>query len=547
VTDAAPAPLLQLRDLVRSFGGVRAVDAVSFAVYPGQIVSVIGPNGSGKTTIFNLISGHLRPEAGEVRFAGAAITGLSPDRVAASGIARTFQNGRVFGNMTVEENLLVGMHTRLKALRPLAGLRGRPLLRWVGLLAETAVALAPPKPARREEEAAKAKAVRELARFGDRLLPRRAHYAHSLSYANRRRTEIARALALEPRLLLLDEPTAGMNPTETQEVLEQIAEFRRKGITVLLIEHKLDLVMSLSDHVVVLDNGRVIAEGKPAAIRDDPIVVEAYLGRGLRQRAERLPAPRSEAPATKRQLELRDVDVCYGAVQVLFNVSLHIDEGEIVCLLGGNASGKSTTMKTILGLLRPKAGAVLIEGSDATRLATPARIDRGLASVPEARRVFAAMSVEDNLRMGAFRRADRAGIGQDLQRMYDLFPRLAERRGQLAGTMSGGEQQMLAMARALMNRPKLLLMDEPTMGLAPIFVERVLDTIATINRHGVSVFMVEQNATMALSIADRGYVIRNGVIVLVGDAEALLGNPTVQDAYLGGREQGTAKHQGAVT
>lgn len=526
---------------------MRAVDGVSFAVYPGQIVSVIGPNGSGKTTIFNLISGHLRPEAGEVRFAGAAITGLSPDRIAASGIARTFQNGRVFGNMTVEENILVGMHTRLKALRPLGGLRVRPLLRWVALLAETEVALAPSPRARREEEAAREKAVRELARFGDRLLPRRAHYAHSLSYANRRRTEIARALALEPRLLLLDEPTAGMNPIETQEVLEQIAEFRREGIAVLLIEHKLDLVMALSDHVVVLDDGRVIAEGNPAAIREDPTVVEAYLGRGLRERAEPMPARKGRVPAPKRQLELRDVDVFYGAVQALFKVSLRVDKGEIVCLLGGNASGKSTTMKTILGLLRPTAGAVLIEGSDATRLATPARIERGLASVPEARRVFAAMSVEDNLRMGAFRRADRAGIGQDLQCMYELFPRLAERRGQPAGTMSGGEQQMLAMARALMNRPKLLLMDEPTMGLAPVFVERVLDTIVTINRQSISIFMVEQNAAMALAIADRGYVIRNGVIVLDGEAEALLGNPTVQDAYLGRRERGAAKHQGAAT
>ncbi|MGH7058071.1 MAG: ABC transporter ATP-binding protein [Acetobacteraceae bacterium] len=181
-----------------------------------------------------------------------------------------------------------------------------------------------------------------------------------------------------------------------------------------------------------------------------------------------------------------------------------------------------------------------IDDEDATRLSTAERIERGLASVPEARRVFAAMSVEENLRMGAFRRHDRGGIREDLERMYALFPRLAERRGQPGGTMSGREQQMLAMARALMSRPRLILMDEPTMGLAPIFVERVLVTIATINREGVSVFMVEQNATMAPSIADRGYVIQNGIIVLAREAEALLGDPAPQEAYLGRRERARA-------
>ena len=230
---------------------MRAVDGVSFAVYPGQIVSVIGPNGSGKTTIFNLISGHLRPEAGEVRFAGAAITGLPPDRIAASGIARTFQNGRVFGNMTVEENLLVGMHTRLKALRPLGGLRDRPLLRWVALLAETEVALAPSPAARREEEAAREKAVRELARFGDRLLPRRAHYAHSPVLRqpppprNRPRARAAAAPAAARRADRRHEPT------ETAEMQALIAELKARGSTILLIEHKLDMVMRLSDRVVV--------------------------------------------------------------------------------------------------------------------------------------------------------------------------------------------------------------------------------------------------------------------------------------------------------
>lgn len=241
------------------------------------------------------------------------------------------------------------------------------------------------------------------------------------------------------------------------------------------------------------------------------------------------------ARLTAPLLELTNVDAYYGPVHALSSMSLHVSSGEIVCLLGGNASGKSTTMKVILGLLRPTTGQVLIDGEDVTDRPTPDRIKRGLASVPEARRIFPTMTIEENLRMGAYLRGDRAGIQADLRRMYELFPRLAERRGQLGGTMSGGEQQMLAMARALMSRPRLICMDEPTMGLAPIFVERVLELIVEINHLGVSVFMVEQNATLALSIANRGYVLQTGALTLQGDAGDLLASPSIREAYLGQR------------
>jgi branched-chain amino acid transport system ATP-binding protein len=234
-------------------------------------------------------------------------------------------------------------------------------------------------------------------------------------------------------------------------------------------------------------------------------------------------------------LQLEAVDVYYGPVHALQEVSLRVDAGEIVCLLGGNASGKSTTMKTVLGLLTPRSGRVLLGGEDVTGLSTAGRIKRGLASVPEARRVFPAMTIEENLRMGAYLRRDAAGIREDVERMMTLFPRLAERRRQLAGTLSGGEQQMLAMARALMSRPRLVCMDEPTMGLAPIFVERVLELIAEINRQGVTIFMVEQNASLALSIANRGYVLQSGKLVLDGPAGELLANPAIREAYLGQR------------
>ncbi|SDR63289.1 amino acid/amide ABC transporter ATP-binding protein 2, HAAT family [Rhizobiales bacterium GAS191] len=233
-------------------------------------------------------------------------------------------------------------------------------------------------------------------------------------------------------------------------------------------------------------------------------------------------------------LELDNVNTAYGAVQVHFDLSLKVGEGQIVCLLGGNASGKSTTMKVVLGLLRPRSGAVSFAGTSIAGLSTPQIIRRGIGSVPESRRLFATMTVRENVLMGAYARRDRPAVAQDYERMQDLFPRIAERAGQQAGTLSGGEQQMVAMARALMGRPRLICMDEPTMGLSPIAVDQVLSLIKTINQQGVTVFMVEQNATLALQIAHFGYVLQTGRIVLSGEGRELLHNPEVQDAYLGG-------------
>jgi branched-chain amino acid transport system ATP-binding protein len=234
-------------------------------------------------------------------------------------------------------------------------------------------------------------------------------------------------------------------------------------------------------------------------------------------------------------LQLDRINSFYGPVQVHFELSLAVPERKIVCLLGGNASGKSTTMKIILGLLQPRSGTVRFAGEDITGQPTPRIIRRGIASVPEARRLFPAMTVRENLLMGAYSRSDASEVGRDLDRVLALFPRLAERLAQRAGTLSGGEQQMVAMARALMGRPKLICMDEPTMGLSPLFVERVLELIAAINREGVAVFMVEQNASLALRIAHEGYVLQTGRIVLSGPAASLLRDPRIQDAYLGGQ------------
>ncbi len=499
-------PLLQVEGVSLSFGGLACLSDLDLVVGEGEIVSVIGPNGAGKTSLFNVVTGVYPPDAGRILLEGASLVGLDPHQIARRGVARTFQTLRLFLNMTVKENVMAAAygHTKAGVLRS--------VLRTPGM--------------RREEREIERLAEERLGFFGDRLVGYRWRQpAYSLSYANRRRLEIARATAAQPKLLLLDEPAAGMNPVETHEITELIARLREEGgYTILVIEHDMHVVEGISDRVVALDHGVKIAEGSFEEVATDPRVVEAYLGTSA--------AAHMSANGSAPLLRLEGVNTYYGQMHILQDVDLEVGEGELVCLLGGNASGKSTTLKTILGIVPARSGRLTFGGEDLTRMPTSRRIERGLAIVPENRRLFGPMTVLENLEMGAYLRP-RADLREDLDRVYELFPLLAERKKQLAGTLSGGEQQMVAMGRALMARPKLLLMDEPSMGLAPILVERSFEIIGQVHAAGVALLVVEQNANVSLSIADRGYVLSTGRIVLEGKASELIRHEELRKAYLG--------------
>jgi branched-chain amino acid transport system ATP-binding protein len=507
--------LLQAEGVSVHFGGLKAVNEVSMKVTEGQIVALIGPNGAGKTTFFNAVSRLQKLSAGKIQFAGRDVTKMSTANTARLGMARTFQNLRIYPNMSVLENVLVGCHQHEKT-----GL-------WAG-------GLGLPHQ-RREERASRQRAMQALAAVG--LEATAALPAASLPYGSQRLVEIARALASEPRLLLLDEPAAGMNASERAHLVEQIRRIRDSGITVLLVEHDIELVMGISEYMYVLDYGRLISEGRPEVVQKDPAVIEAYLGAASAHRQDLCQTRdlvTGECPGMEDLLVVENLATSYGAIRALHGVSFTVRKGEVVTILGANGAGKTTLLHTISGLLRPDDGTVYYKGANITRLAPEKIAARGIRQAPEGRRLFRDLSVEDNLVVGSSGRRDwRGTLADDIAYVYELFPILGERRKQPAGTLSGGERQMLAIGRALVGKPDLLVLDEPSMGLAPLVVERIFEALGELNKQGLTMLMVEQSAEMALSLAHRGVVLQTGSVVVSGLSDDLKKDDRVRAGYLG--------------
>jgi branched-chain amino acid transport system ATP-binding protein len=500
-----PRGAMTVTGLGRVFGGVRAVHDLSFDTLAGGVTSLIGPNGAGKTTVLNMLSGFYKPSAGSFALQGQALLGPAAWQLSRSGVARTYQTSQLFGTLSVEDNVALGL---------CRGRLGNPLHAGkftAGALRDRSRAL--------------------LARCGYTGSPRM--LAAGLPHVDRRLVEIARALATDPQVLLLDEPAAGLSSEDKETLGSLLRSIADSGIGVVVVEHDMSLVMRVSDRIVVMADGQLLATGAPAYIRDNPAVKQAYLGTAAG--VDAAPPPVRVKPDAERAPELLGVGeltAAYGAEPVLKQVSLQVRRGELVALLGANGAGKSTLMRTLAGLHRPQSGGMHLQGTDLTDKGAEQMVARGLVLVPEGRQVFPELSVRDNIRLGAFLKPE--GIDTRLEEMLVRFPRLRERLHQRAGLLSGGEQQMLAVARGLMSQPVLLLLDEPSLGLAPKVIEELFAALDNLRNEGLTVLLVDQMAALALSLADRAYVLASGRVVAEGTAQSLLADGSLAQAYLGG-------------
>jgi branched-chain amino acid transport system ATP-binding protein len=501
--------MLRVRDVSIRFGGIVALDGVSLDLNRGEILGLIGPNGAGKTTLFNCISGVVRPDQGSMFFERRSLKLVPPHERARLGIARTFQNLQLWSTMTVRDNLIV----------PMDALGGRNTFSDALNLPFSAYA------ERASIERAKAILhVLDLTRHAATL-------AGDLPAGIQRRVEIARALAMKPKLLLLDEPAAGLDALETSHLAELLHDVREKfHVSMLLVDHDMSLVMRVCDYVYVLDFGKVLARGRPAVVRDDPKVIAAYLGAESNQTA---PSNGHEVTRKLEQpplLEVKQLAAGYGHLEVIRDVNLVVRPGEVVACIGANGAGKTTTLRAISGMIRPRSGRIAFDGRDVTG-ASPERIAHlGALHIPEGRGLFPRMSVEDTLRLVS----NTTGHDVDPKPAYELFPKLRDRRRQAVGTLSGGEQQMVALARAILARPRLVMVDEMSQGLAPTVVRQLFEILQVFREQGIAVLLVEQFVESALDIADRAYVFEHGTIAHEGaGAELRRDRKLVAGSYLG--------------
>ena len=499
--------LLEVRGLTVRFGGNNAVTEVDLDVERGCVTGLIGPNGAGKTTIFNAITGVHHGSRGTLTLDRHDITHARPRERARLGIARTFQHLEVFGTLTARENILVAAEIRRRWAHDLGSDPNHDadvILDRVGL--------------------------REVADQRTDTLPT----------GLVRLCEVGRALAVRPRVLLLDEPASGLSDYETHEFIALLRTLAGEGMAILLVEHDVGFVMEVCARVHVLNFGALLAVGTPTEIRRNQAVLDAYLGN--RDDAvpavwarpasgdARVPDPASsgDQPVRAPALELRAVHAAYDGIEVLRGVDLAVPRGGVVALFGPNGAGKTTALKVASGQMLPTHGCVHLAGRHVNGVAGQALPRVGLCTIPEGRGVFPNLTVGENLTMASYAGVSRSTIEE---RTYSFFPRLGARRAQLAGTLSGGEQQMLAVARALATEPSVLLLDELSIGLAPIVVEELYGMVAEIARDGVSILVVEQFARTVLGVADVVAVMSRGRVIAVGPPAEL--ESELASAYIG--------------
>ena len=488
------AVLLRAAGLGKVYGGVRAVDGVDLELRGGEVLGMIGPNGAGKSTLIGLLSGAISGE-GAVELFGADVTAVGAQQRAQRGIGRTHQVPRPFGQMTVLENLLV------------AHLHG----------------------AKGSGRAARAECERILARCG--LTEFTDTRASELGLLRLKRLELARALAVRPRILLLDEIGAGLVESELRELIELISGLRDEVDAILIVEHVIDVIRECCDRLIVLDGGKLLVSGEPGQVLSDPQVAAVYLGTyGGEQVSHSADRPRR---TDRPLLEVKGIAARYGAFHALHEVSLSVAEGEVLALLGANGAGKTTTARSISGMLPVSAGEIWFDGKRIDGKQPHDIVRLGVAHCMEGRKIFGDLTVEENLLLGARAAGSAQERGRRLAAVYEVFEVLRERRGNSGAGLSGGQQQMLAIGRALMADPRLIIFDEISLGLAPIAVDRLYETLTEINGRGVTMIVIEQNVERGLALADHVAVLEKGQVALVGTPAQMRADERLVSLYVG--------------
>jgi branched-chain amino acid transport system ATP-binding protein len=485
-------PILVAEGVTRTFGGVTAVNKVDLVVNAGELVGIMGPNGAGKSTLFSLVAGARKPSAGKLRVCGKDFTKIGLGDAARVGVGLAHQIPKPFRKLTVRQNVDIASYVLPRNRR---------------------------------------KAAVDYALELSGLTDRQDKMAGDLGLLELKRLEIARVLALEPKLVLLDEVAAGLNSSDLDELIDLVRKVHATGKTVILVEHVQEVIHKLAERVVVLEWGSKLMEGTPEEVSNDPRVVEIYLGSPQNESALK----REKNTSGETRLKVEGLSAGYGPVKVLNDVSFEVGQGEILTVLGANGAGKTTLAKALEGMVKTRSGKVSFNGVTVTDMPTFARQRSGLALVPEGRRLFGELTVRENLRLGLKSERGFKATHKDqspLDTVYELFPKLVELNDRQAGQLSGGEQQMVAVGRALAGEPDVIIFDELSLGLAPIVVDRLLEAVVKIANSGISVVLIEQNIHKAMAVADKILVLKRGEVVFSGKPTDF-SEDELQRAYLG--------------